>query len=147
MRNPNPPNYFASKYSLPHAAATMVVRGNAGFAALDESAVHDPAIAALRHRVQVTEDPAMTAVAPRLRPARVTVTLTDGRCATCDCKSHRGDFQQPFAESELREKFRELAGVVLTPEGVSKVEHAIDRCEDWQSVDELTTLLHRLGRT
>src|SRR5205823_8085609 len=31
MRNPDPPNYFASKYSLPHAAAAMVVRGNAGF--------------------------------------------------------------------------------------------------------------------
>src|SRR5947208_2127208 len=26
MRNPDPPNYFASKYSLPHAAAAMVVR-------------------------------------------------------------------------------------------------------------------------
>src|SRR5271170_4477061 len=33
MRNPDPPNYFASKYSLPHAAATMVVRGHADFAA------------------------------------------------------------------------------------------------------------------
>ena len=33
MRNPDPPNYFASKYSLPHAAAAMVVRGGAGFAA------------------------------------------------------------------------------------------------------------------
>ena len=32
MRNPDPPNYFASKYSLPHAAAAMVVRGGAGFA-------------------------------------------------------------------------------------------------------------------
>ena len=61
----------------------------------------------------------MTALAPRLRPARVTVTLKDGRSATHACDSHRGDFQQPFAESELRAKFRELAGVVLTPEGVS----------------------------
>ena len=33
MRNPDPPNYFASKYSLPHAAAAMVVRGGAGFSA------------------------------------------------------------------------------------------------------------------
>src|SRR5271165_702945 len=78
MRNPDPPNYFASKYSLPHAAAAMAVRGNAGYSELDDSAVHDPAIVALRHRVEVSEDPAMTAVAPRLRPARVTVTLTDG---------------------------------------------------------------------
>ena len=146
MRNPDPLNYFASKYSLPHAAAVMVVRGNAGFAELDDSALDDPATAALRHRAHVTEDPAMTAVAPRLRPARVTMTLTDGRSSTHSRESHRGDFQQPFTELELRDKFRELAGTVLTPEGVSDVEHAIDRCERWESVGELTELLRRHGR-
>ena len=134
MRNPDPPNYFASKYSLPHAAAAMVARGGAGYAALDDTALEDPVIVGLRHRVQVTEDPAMTAVAPRLRPARVTVTLTDGRSSIHARESHRGDFQQPFAESEIREKFRELAGVALIPEGVAAVEKAVDRCEEWQSI-------------
>jgi 2-methylcitrate dehydratase PrpD len=146
MRNPDPPNYFASKYSLPHAAAVMVVRGNAGFKELDDGALQDPAIAALRQRVHVTEDPAMSAVAPRLRPARVSVTLTDGRQATRAGDSYRGDFQRPFAESEIREKFHELAGVVMTPEGVSRVEDAVDRCEAWESVDELTELLRRHER-
>jgi 2-methylcitrate dehydratase PrpD len=147
MRNPDPPNYFASKYSLPHAAAAMVVRGSAGYAALDDSALEDPAIATLRRRVRVTEDPAMTAVAPRLRPARVAVTLTDGRHITHARDSHRGDFQQPFAESEIRGKFRELAGVVLHPEGVSSIENAVDRCEEWQSIAELTGVLRRHGRS
>lgn len=147
MKNPDPPNYFASKYSLPHAAAVMAVRGHAGFAALDDTALHDPTIAALRHRVEVSEDPAMSALAPRLRPARVTVILTDGRQTTHSCDSHRGDFQQPFAESEIREKFRELAATVLTPEGVSKVEGAVDRSEDWASLAELTGLLRRYGRS
>jgi 2-methylcitrate dehydratase PrpD len=147
MRNPDPPNYFASKYSLPHAAATMVVRGHAGYAALDDSALHDPAIVPLRHRVQVGEDPAMSAVAPRLRPARVTVTLTDGRHSTRACDSHRGDFQQPFAEAEIRAKFHELATVVLTPEGAGDVEHAVDRSEEWASPAELTALLRRHGRS
>jgi 2-methylcitrate dehydratase PrpD len=146
MRNPNPPNYFASKYSLPHAAAVMVVRGNAGYAELDDTALDDPVIAALRHRVHVSEDPAMSAVAPRLRPARVQVTLTDGRQATHACESHRGDFEQPFAEEELRAKFRQLAGVVLTPEDVEQVEAAIDHSEEWQSVGELPSLLRRHGR-
>jgi 2-methylcitrate dehydratase PrpD len=146
MRNPDPPNYFASKYSLPHAAAVMVVRGNAGFNELDDAALLDPAIAALRRRVHVTEDPAMSAVAPRLRPARVSLTLTDGRRATRAGDSYRGDFQRPFAEAEIRAKFRELAGVVLTPEGVSLVEDAVDRCDDWESVGELTALLRRHGR-
>jgi 2-methylcitrate dehydratase PrpD len=146
MRNPDPPNYFASKYSLPHAAAAMAVRGGAGYAALDDSALHDPAIVTLRHRVHVTEDPAMTAVAPRLRPARITVTLADGRRSTHSRDSHRGDFQQPFAESEIRGKFRELAGIVLRPEGVSTVENAIDRCDEWRSIAELIEPLRRYGR-
>jgi 2-methylcitrate dehydratase PrpD len=146
MRNPDPPNYFASKYSLPHAAATMAVRGSAGYDALDDAALSDPAIAALRHRVHVTEDPAMSTVAPRLRPARVTVALADGRQSTRACESHRGDFQQPFAESEIRGKFHQLAGVVLTPEGVDEVEGAVDRAEHWQSIGELTGLLRRHSR-
>ena len=146
MRDANPGNYFASKYSLPHAAATMAVRGNAGFAALDDSAVHDPVIAALRQRVTVTEDPAMTALVPRLKPARVTVTLTDGRQATHACDSHRGDFQAPFTAVELRDKFRELAGVVLAAEGAALVEQAVDRCDEWDNVAVLTLLCRSHGR-
>jgi 2-methylcitrate dehydratase PrpD len=146
MRNPDPPNYFASKYSLPHAAATMAVRGHAGHAALDDSAVHDPVIAALRHRVTVTEDPAMTALVPRLRPARVTVVLTDGRSASHACDSHRGDFQQPFDDAELRGKFRELAAFALTPDGVTQVEQAINRCDEWDNIGVLTALCRRHSR-
>src|SRR5262249_34286203 len=45
MRNPDPPNYFASKYSLPHAAAVMVVRGGTGHGDIDDAALVDPAVA------------------------------------------------------------------------------------------------------
>jgi 2-methylcitrate dehydratase PrpD len=145
MRNPDPPNFFASKYSLPHAAAVMAVRGKADHASMDDTALRDPAIAALRQRVHVTEDTAMSALAPRLRAARVSVTLKDGRTATHDCESHRGDFNQPFEESELRGKFADLAGLVLTGEGVSRVQDAIEHCERWTSARELTELMQRFG--
>ena len=146
MRNPDPPNYFASKYSLPHAAAAMVVRGGAGFSHLDDSALADPVIRALRRRVQISEDPAMSALVPRLRPARVTVTLSDGRQATHSRDSHRGDFNERFSEAEIRAKFRELAGTVLTPDGAAEVERAVDRIEEWAGIFELTDLLRRSGR-
>jgi 2-methylcitrate dehydratase PrpD len=146
MRNPEPPNYFASKYSLPHAAAAMVVTGSAGHASLGDAALKDPVIAELRHRVHITEDPAMSALLPVLRPARVSVTLTDGRVVTRAVESHKGDFNQPFAESEIRTKFRELAGEVLTSDGVLAVEASVDACEQWSSVEDLVALLRLHGR-
>lgn len=143
MNNPAPPNYFGSKYSFPHAAATMVVRGGAGYAEMDDSALQDPAIAALRLRVALSEDPAFTAQAPRLKPARVTLRLKDGRSHTVAVESHRGDDRNPFGEEELRAKFRQLAGTVLSPGGVAALEAAVDRVETWGSTRELTALLRR----
>ncbi len=137
MRNPDPKNYFAAKYSLPHAAAALIVRGSAGYSSFTEAMVHDPVIAALRHRVQISEDPQLTAMAPQLKPARVTIALKDGRQATRTCESPRGDFQRPYQESEVREKFRELAGLVLTREGVTAVERAVNQCDRLSSVREL----------
>ena len=146
MRNPDPPNYFASKYSLPHAAAAMAVRGGAGYAELDDSALTDPVILALRHKVHIEEDPVMTALVPKLRPARVTVTLDDGRRATDARDSHRGDFSDPFGEDELRAKFRELAATVLTADGAAAVERAVDRIEHWPNIAELTGLFRKHER-
>ena len=138
MREPDPINYFAAKYSLPHAAAALMLRGNAGYHAFTEEAVRDPAIAAIRRRVAVREDPALNANVPRLKPARVTVTLTDGRQITRLRESARGDFQEPYREDEIRAKFRELAGVVLSPGAVTRVEELVER------LDELPRLSDRV---
>ena len=146
MRNPDPPNYFASKYSLPHAAACRIVNGGAGYESLNDAALTDSRIAALRHRVHVTEDASMSAAVPRLKPARVTLTLKDGRQSTHTCDSPRGDCLRPYAESEIRDKFRALASELLTSEGVARVEDSVSHCDRWSGVHELTELLRRHGR-
>ncbi|MDB5954093.1 MmgE/PrpD family protein [Ramlibacter sp.] len=146
MRNPDPPNYFASKYSLPHVAACLAVRGSAGHEAVDDSALQDPEIAALRHRIHVSADPALTARVPASKPARVTVSLKDGRQATRSCDSPRGDCLNPYDASEIRQKFRQLASTALTSRGLDEVERAIDRLEHWTSASELVDLLRRHSR-
>src|SRR5437016_13613992 len=141
MREPNPANYFAAKYSLPHAAAALVLRGNAGYHAFTDEAVRDPAIAAFRRRVTVREDPELSAAVPRLKPARVTVTFTDGRQVTRLRESARGDYQDPYRDDELRSKFRELAGVVLGGAGIARVEALVDRLDDLPRLGELVDAL------
>jgi 2-methylcitrate dehydratase PrpD len=143
MREPDPANYFAAKYSLPHAAAALVLRGHAGYHAFTDEVVRDPAIAAFRRRVHVREDPELSAQVPRLKPARVTVTLTGGRQLTRLRESARGDFQDPYGEDEVRAKFRELAGVVLEPSRRGPVEALVDRLDDCPG---WATWLWRCGR-
>jgi 2-methylcitrate dehydratase PrpD len=141
MRAQDPANYFAAKYSLPHAAAALVLRGNAGYHAFTDEVVRDPAIAAFRRRVTVREDPDLSAHVPRLKPARVTVTFTDGRQVTRLCESARGDYQDPYGDGELRSKFRELAGLVLSPAGVTQVETLVDRLDALPRLGDLVDVL------
>ena len=146
MRNPDPPNYFASKYSLPHAAAAMVVRGNAGYCRARRCGAAgsgDRGAAPARARDGRSGDDRGRAAAE--------AGARDGDAdrrphATHACESHRGDFQQPFAESEMREKFRELGGMRTDTGGGEAVEHAVDRCEEWDDVGVLTALCRRHGR-
>lgn len=139
MRNPAPPNYFASKYSLPHAAAVLIARGGLGFAEIDDSALEDPVVAALRPLVQIAEDPAMTARStPTLRPARVTLTLKDGRSATAARENSVRDTLKEDPEPQVRAKFRQLAAAHLTQAGIDALEVAVDRCEEWQTMGDLT---------
>jgi 2-methylcitrate dehydratase PrpD len=109
--------------------------------AFTEEVVRDPAVAALRRRITVREDPDLNAHVPRLKPARVTVTFSDGRQVTRLRESARGDYRDPYGEGEVRSKFRELAGLVLSPAGVARVEATLDRLDDLPRLGDLVEAL------
>lgn len=141
MGEREPANYFASRYSLPHAAAGLALCGSTGFDTLNDDTVRDPAWAAMRQRVHVSEDPAMTAALPHRKPSHATVTLKDGRTASGTCELPRGDFQNPYDEPEIRAKFHGLAAHVLGAEGARRVEAAVDAVEDREDVAGFVALL------
>lgn len=146
MRNQEPPNTFAARYSLPHAAAATVLRGDAGYGSFTEAVLNDPRVVALRRRVSVREDPQLSANVPQIKPARVTLRLKDGRACTRTCESARGDFQRPYSEEDIRRKFHDLVGLVLTAEGGPEVEAAVHGAEHWPSVQALIDILRRHSR-
>jgi 2-methylcitrate dehydratase PrpD len=69
----------------------------------------DQRIAALAARVALSEDKAMTARLPAERPARVRVTLADGRVLEAERRSNRGDADDPYPRAAIEEKFLSLA--------------------------------------
>jgi 2-methylcitrate dehydratase len=63
-------------HSLPYTVARVLVDGNLTPSSYGPAALTDPAVAALMARVEVREDPALTAMPPTRIPNRVT-TLTE----------------------------------------------------------------------
>jgi hypothetical protein len=56
-------------------------------------------------------------------------------------ESARGDYQDPYGEGEIRSKFRELAGLVLSSAGVARVEGLVDRLDELPRVGDLVEAL------
>ena len=104
---PEPETVLAGKFSMLHAVATTAVHGSAGAEAFARASLSDPRVTALRTRVRLVPHDAIMPW-PKDRPARVEITLTDGRRLTASIDSARGGPDDPFGEGELRAKIASL---------------------------------------
>ncbi len=100
-----------AKMSIPYAIACALVTGSCGMTAFSEKNIRDPEIQRILQSVSVVEDPSYTAIVPMRRPARVTVTLRDGRSYTEDVQYAMGEPENPMTEEAFLGKFRDLASV------------------------------------
>lgn len=91
----------SAKLSTPYAVAAALLYGRADlsvFEPLDEKIIE------LAQKVNVTEDPSMTAECPAKRMAAVTVKLTDGTKMTECVKYAKGEPENPMTEEEMQQK-------------------------------------------
>ncbi len=143
LDSPAAPNMLAAKFSIPFAIATFIRHGAATVPAFRGPAREDPVTLALASRVTVDEDAAMTAMLPGLRPARVAITLNDGRVLSAEVTTNRGDTEDPFSEAEVREKFHDLADPVYGRDRATAIEEAVLAIGPH---DEATSLVELLAR-
>ena len=121
LDDPAPRNTLAAKFSVPFAVATRLVRGSSALASFTWEAVRDERTLALARKVELAEDPAMTARLPRERPARVLITTTDGRQYAGEAGVNRGDDAAPYTAQELTAKFMDLCGRVWSQAHAERV--------------------------
>ena len=136
-----PRNVLAAKFSVPFAVATRIVTGSSGLASFTWERVRDEAIQRLAKRVFVSEDPALTAMLPKFRPARVTLRLHDGRTLEGAADANRGDDQDPYSREELAAKFFELAARVWDPAKTKAIHAELHRLEELPDLAALSSLL------
>ncbi|MCC6315279.1 MAG: MmgE/PrpD family protein [Thermomicrobiales bacterium] len=113
VREANPRTPFQAKFSLAYCAAAALADGAVGLAQFAPErfapeGTTEPTIAALLSRVRVAVDPDLTARYPAAWPARVAVTLKDGREYATGFDYPRGNPEAPVTTEELEAKAHAL---------------------------------------
>ena len=95
--------------------------------------------------MEVVEDPALTAMTPGARPARVEMRLRDGRVLARQVDQPLGEFDRPYPESLLREKFIALAGPDLEGPAAASAWELCRRAGELKGARDLTDGLRTLA--
>jgi 2-methylcitrate dehydratase len=93
-------------HSLPYIVARALVDGDITHDSFSASAVHDPKIRDLMKKITVRPDEALTAMAPKSLPNRITATLNDGRTISRQVDAVPGFASMPMQQRDFELKFR-----------------------------------------
>jgi 2-methylcitrate dehydratase PrpD len=115
-----PTSVESAKFSMPFVAAYTALYGPPLINAFTEQAIRDEAIRSLARKITVTIDPEFADILED-SPARVTVTLADGRVLERMCYYASGTPQAPLTGEQVEEKFFSCAERALDMTAASKL--------------------------
>ena len=125
-----------SQVSVQHAVAAALVTGKAGVEQFAAACVNDPAVAALRGKVEVTRDESFATIA-----AAVDIVTADGKLHKLSQTAARGSDVNPMSDKDLEEKLRTAAAGWNPRHDIAPLLDAIwqlDRSEDVAKLAALT---------
>lgn len=127
-----PQSGLEGKFSVYHCAAVALIHGLAGEQQYSDERVRNPAVIALRDKVEAIPDRSL-----RRDQAHVLVRLRDGRAYEKKIEHAIGTLANPLSDQDLRDKFTGLAEGILAPEVTSKV---IDLCWNLEHLEDFSAI-------
>jgi len=124
-----------SQVSVQHAVAAALVTGKAGVAQFSQACVNDPAVAALRGKVEVRRDEKIATVA-----SAVEITTADGKVHKLWQAASRGSDDNPMTDADLEEKLRAAAALLKPRPDVGRLIEAIWQLDKREDISELAAL-------
>ena len=107
---------FEGRFSLKFTVASALIHGSVRLDAYTPERLNDAKVKDLMSRIELVEDPVLTAGYPTQRASRVKMTLTDGRKLEFFQPYRKGDPEQLLTDAEVDAKFMELAAPVIGAE-------------------------------
>ena len=137
-----PQGLTSAQLNLPFCVATLLLEGDVSVDQFKPEAVDDAARIALSRKVEVIEDPAITAQGSNFRhKVRVDVHLADGSVHSETREAPRGSETSFASADDIVDKFRKLSRGVLPAGQQQKLIDAMLNLETLADARELTALL------
>jgi len=128
---------------LQHMVAVMLIDKTASFkAAHDKARMKDPAVLAVRAKVQLVPSEELEKMEPA-RQAIVEITLNDGAVLTERVNDVRGTVDNPMTREEVAQKARDLIEPVLGKASSTTLIDKIFALENVKDIRELRPLLQK----
>jgi 2-methylcitrate dehydratase PrpD len=129
-----------AKFSGPYLAAYTLARGAPMLPAFTEAALHDAVVRDLARKVSLTTYEEHADVLND-SPARVTITLTDGRKIERAKYHPTGSLQVPMTHARIEEKFMTCATTAIKPAAAHQLLALLNQLDTQKSSDGLWPLL------
>jgi len=128
--------------NVQHLLALLLIDGSLTFDSVhDQARVDDPAVLAVRRRIELVPSEELTTARPR-RQAIVEVALQDGRRLSHRTRAVRGTADNPMTQGEVEAKALDLMAGVLGPKRAEKLVQACRRIEYISDMCELREFWH-----
>lgn len=128
---------YLAKFSLPFCIATALVYGKVGLDAFTQGRIEDRKLRELMDKVEMEEDPDLSALYPQKWPAEVEIRLKGGRVLKGRCDHPKGDPENPLTEREVMEKFSDLTRGIITKERASEISERVMELERLERLSRL----------
>jgi len=110
-----------------HLVALATLRGTVGFAESHDAALmQDPTVLALRRKVRLVADEALTAARPE-RQSILTAMLTSGEVRRHHAKVVRGTPDDPMTAGEVASKAADILAPILADRGRTLIDLCLDQ--------------------
>ncbi|MEE9512671.1 MAG: MmgE/PrpD family protein [Anaerolineales bacterium] len=128
-------------HSLPYVIAAAVVDGNVLPESFEDYKLRDPDIRATLQKIKVVADPEIDSLFPKIKRARVTITLQDGSKHSAQTDYAKGSPEDPMSDDDLFAKFQANAHKTM---GERRINDIIDQTMRFESLSNLEPYMDML---
>jgi aconitate decarboxylase len=137
-----PDEVITAQMNGSYAAAVALIDGDAFIDQFNEERLSDPAILALMPRITFMHDPELDRGGATKRHAvRIEALRRDGSVLSTEIEQRRGSPNRPLGIGEVEQKFRRLAGVVLSPRDIEDVMGLVATIQRKNHLEKLVSLI------